>query len=116
MTQPTIRLISTRISYPQLRNTASVVHFIYMKTEEILEERGNTHGDFTDNARLSQRMKHVISSGQTVGLNPVQYEALDMICHKIARICCGDPNFKDHWDDIAGYATLVANRLEDEQD
>ena len=22
-----------------------------------------------------------------------------------------DPNYKDHWDDIAGYATLVAQRL-----
>ena len=41
-----------------------------------------------------------------------QLEALEMICHKIARIVAGDPDFADHWRDIAGYATLVANELE----
>ena len=35
-----------------------------------------------------------------------------MISHKIARIMNGDPNYADNWIDIAGYATLVANRLE----
>ena len=34
-----------------------------------------------------------------------------MIACKIARILSGDPNWRDHWDDIAGYATLVAERL-----
>jgi hypothetical protein len=34
-----------------------------------------------------------------------------MICHKMARIMNGDPNYVDSWADIAGYATLVANRL-----
>jgi hypothetical protein len=40
-----------------------------------------------------------------------QQEALDMICHKIGRIVNGDPNYADSWVDIAGYATLVADRL-----
>ena len=39
-------------------------------------------------------------------------EALDMICHKIARIINGDPNHLDSWQDIAGYARLVAERLQ----
>ena len=43
-----------------------------------------------------------------------QREALEMIAHKIARILNGDPNYADNWIDIAGYATLVANRLEKE--
>jgi hypothetical protein len=34
-----------------------------------------------------------------------------MICHKIARILNGDPNYADSWVDIAGYAQLVADRL-----
>lgn len=34
-----------------------------------------------------------------------------MICHKMARIINGDPNYRDSWDDVAGYATLVAKRL-----
>ena len=44
-------------------------------------------------------------------LSPDQAEALDMIAHKIARILNGDPNHHDHWHDIAGYATLIADRL-----
>jgi hypothetical protein len=39
-------------------------------------------------------------------------ESLDMITHQIGRIIAGDPGFADHWRDIAGYAQLVANRLE----
>ena len=45
-------------------------------------------------------------------LDPDQREALEMIAHKIARIVNGDPNYADSWVDIAGYATLVADRLQ----
>ena len=40
-----------------------------------------------------------------------QQEALDMIAHKIGRIINGDPDYADSWDDIAGYAKLVGDRL-----
>jgi hypothetical protein len=40
-----------------------------------------------------------------------QAEALEMIANKIARILNGDPDYADSWTDIAGYATLVAERL-----
>jgi hypothetical protein len=43
-----------------------------------------------------------------------QREALDMIAHKIARIINGDPDYADSWVDIAGYATLVSERLKDD--
>jgi hypothetical protein len=36
---------------------------------------------------------------------------LEMIAHKIGRVLAGDPNHADHWDDIAGYARLVARRV-----
>lgn len=39
-------------------------------------------------------------------------EALFMIAHKIGRIVNGDPWYADSWIDIAGYAKLVADRLE----
>jgi hypothetical protein len=45
-------------------------------------------------------------------LDADQLEALEMICHKIGRIVNGDPNYADSWIDIAGYAKLVADRLE----
>ena len=44
-------------------------------------------------------------------LSEVQKEALEMIQHKIGRILAGNPDHKDHWDDIAGYAKLVSDRL-----
>jgi hypothetical protein len=34
-----------------------------------------------------------------------------MILNKVSRILAGDPGHVDHWDDIAGYATLVADIL-----
>jgi hypothetical protein len=40
-------------------------------------------------------------------------EALDMMASKIARIVSGDHQFKDHWIDIVGYATLVVDSLPD---
>jgi len=36
----------------------------------------------------------------------------DMIANKLGRILNGDPNYADSWMDIAGYAKLVADRLE----
>ena len=41
-----------------------------------------------------------------------QWEALEMIVHKMARIVNGNPDNADSWLDIAGYAMLVADRLE----
>ena len=81
--------------------------------EQILSERQNTYGDFTDNARIMQALKGLCrdTSNYQLKLSDVQREALDMILHKIGRICSGDPNVKDHWDDIAGYATLVSHRI-----
>jgi hypothetical protein len=35
-----------------------------------------------------------------------------MVVHKIGRILNGDPHYADSWVDIAGYAKLVADRLE----
>jgi hypothetical protein len=82
---------------------------------QILDERGNRYGKFTGHAQVTQDLKHVIQTHIEVNdkyLAPDQKEALDMICHKIGRIVNGDPNYADSWIDIAGYAKLVADRLE----
>ena len=47
--------------------------------------------------------------------NPVILEGIDNICQKLARIAVGNENEIDHWIDIAGYATRVANSLEKEE-
>lgn len=38
-------------------------------------------------------------------------EALEMIMSKMARIINGDPNYKDSWTDIIGYAKLIEKDL-----
>lgn len=82
------------------------------KVSTILAERQTTHGDFTDNARVMQAMKRVAYSGVSYdSLNDVQREAIDMILHKVGRIVTGNPYIHDHWDDIAGYAKLVSDRI-----
>ena len=89
-------------------------------TDELLEERGKTHGEFVNHAHFSQNLKSWTLEGQRFRaqkelptLSSVQLEALSMIQHKIARILTGDCNHKDHWDDIAGYAKLATKGLSD---
>jgi hypothetical protein len=82
------------------------------KINETLSTRATTHGDFTDNSYVMQHLKTFLRDHPGwEKLSDPQCEALDMICHKIGRILCGDPHFPDHWHDIAGYATLVENIL-----
>jgi len=82
---------------------------------EILDERGKRYGAFVGHAEISQQLKGVIAvfeANRGCDLAFDQREALEMICHKIARILNGDPNYVDSWVDIAGYAQLVADRLQ----
>lgn len=81
-----------------------------------LNERGQRYGKFTGHAEITQSMKGLMvtfKNGESWGaLAPDQREALEMIAHKIGRVLNGDPNYADSWVDIAGYAKLVADRLE----
>ena len=66
-----------------------------------------THGDYKNTAAISQSLKTVMISGKNWDmLKDTQREALELIAMKIARILSGDQNFRDHWDDIEGYAEL----------
>ena len=76
----------------------------------VLAARHSVHGDFTDHARITQALKALIGDKP---LTSVQREALEMIMHKIGRILAGNPNYRDHWIDICGYAQLVADRCEE---
>jgi hypothetical protein len=83
--------------------------------DAILDERAYTYGSFRDVAEVAQEIKATIRIGDTnrsEELPADQIEALDMIASKIARILCGDSDYVDSWIDIAGYATLVADRLQ----
>lgn len=81
---------------------------------DVLNERGSRYGRFMDHARVTQALKHIIAgrlAERGIVLAPDQQETLDMVCHKIGRIVNGDPDYDDSWTDIAGYAQLVADRL-----
>jgi hypothetical protein len=82
-------------------------------TDELLNERGKTHGDYSRHAEITQSLKdYMRSCPNWNSLTPSQKETLDMNAHKVGRILAGNPNFADHWDDIAGYARLVSKEIE----
>jgi len=80
-----------------------------------LAERGGKYGKFKDTAAVIYKLKSVLrnhAAEHDKSFSFDQAEALDMICHKLGRIVNGDPDYADSWVDIAGYAKLVADRLE----
>lgn len=81
-----------------------------MDIHTTLDAREKTHGSFHEHATVTQELKQVIDMWSH-GLCYEHAEALDMILHKIGRIIAGDPYYKDHWHDIAGYA-MLAERVE----
>lgn len=82
---------------------------------ETLAERGSRYGKFVDHAEVTQTLKALIKSKMGEKWDHLaddQKESLEMIAHKLGRIINGDPNYHDSWVDIAGYAKLVADRLQ----
>jgi hypothetical protein len=78
----------------------------------LLDERGKTHGDYSNLASVIQNIKRAMLKGSRHSdLTDTQKESLDLIATKIGRIVAGDPHHHDHWDDIIGYATLARDRI-----
>ena len=89
-----------------------------MSINETLAERGRRYGKFTGHANVTQELKRVVFNAvesRQKELEDDQQEALDMIFHKIGRIINGDPDYADSWHDIAGYAKLVEDRLNQQE-
>lgn len=80
-----------------------------MNATELLIERGQTHGSFTENAVIAQTLRLVFRRRPEVWeAMPVEHrEALDMIATKLSRILSGQSTFLGHWEDVAGYAELA---------
>ena len=82
-------------------------------TVEVLTERAKNYGKFSGIGQLTQTFKSIMREAPSwQGMQPDQKESLEMIVHKLARILNGNPDYADSWVDIAGYARLVADRLE----
>ena len=84
-----------------------------MTVTKTLEQRGSRYGTFEDNARLTQALYATAIGAAKTELSPMHREALHMIFHKIARMCSGDQWYADNPHDIAGYATLLEEYIEE---
>lgn len=77
-----------------------------------LAERGARYGSFADQARVEQNIKRAMQdSPNWASLPDDSKSALEMIATKVSRILKGDPEYDDSWRDLAGYATLIVNRI-----
>jgi hypothetical protein len=86
-----------------------------MKTEEMLADRGSRYGNYLEQTTISGELRRCMDfwvKEKSTKLAHDQADSLVMIAVKISRIINGDPDYADNWRDIAGYATLVAERLE----
>lgn len=79
-----------------------------MELKDILAERGETHGPYSRVADTALRLQDMTQGRDET--SDMRF-GRQMICAKLARIACGDPEHEDHWRDIAGYATLVADEI-----
>jgi hypothetical protein len=83
--------------------------------DQVLDSRAKDYGKFIEGAEIMQMLKRLVHNYIEDRGTPLafdQREAIDMIIHKLGRIINGNPDKVDHWVDIAGYATLVADRLQ----
>lgn len=83
--------------------------------DDVLNDRAKDYGKFIEGAEIMQMLKRLVHNYIEQRGTPLafdQREAIDMIIHKLGRIINGNPDKVDHWTDIAGYAKLVADRLE----
>jgi len=85
--------------------------------DTVLDERAKDYGKFIEGAEIMQMLKRLVHNYIEKRGTPLafdQREAIDMMIHKLGRVINGNPDKVDHWVDIAGYATLVADRLQGE--
>lgn len=88
-----------------------------MNIDDTLKDRGNKYGTFQGNATIAQELKAIWKNSPAFPkANAIEREGMEMILHKISRICNGDPHYDDSWVDIAGYAQLVVKYINSYKD
>ncbi len=81
---------------------------------DIILERAQTHGEYYTTSKISQDIKGVLR-GYLDNLDHDMVESIEMIANKLGRILSGDSTHIDSWQDIAGYAQLIVDRLEEDE-
>lgn len=80
---------------------------------DTLTERGKRYGNYMEQTAISNKIKEAMQEIPDYwDMETDQKDALEMIAVKMSRIVNGTPDYADNWADIAGYATLVKDRLE----
>lgn len=83
-----------------------------MSIEKTLAERGERYGSFEHHALIAQNLQDVMrNTDGWKNLDADQKQALTVIADKIARMLNGNPEYRDNWHDIVGYAKLVDDRM-----
>ena len=85
------------------------------EVDKVLDERESEYGSYMQSADTAIKIKgamHNAIARNDLHMFPDQLLSLDMIAVKLSRIVNGNPAHRDSWIDIAGYATLVADRLQ----
>lgn len=101
---------------PSHSNDCEYMKALYKSTsvQDTLNDRASRYGDIETLMTLSQNIQQAMRGSKNWWeLVPAQREALQMIASKIARILNGDPNYKDNWHDIQGYARLAEERCKE---
>jgi hypothetical protein len=82
--------------------------------DKILEERGGKYGHISVNSEFVQRAEtHLRTMPGYKDMDSVAKECIHMVLHKIARAAAGDPTYIDNPVDIAGYAKLWADHIQE---
>ena len=90
-----------------MRKLVEAVTSTVRPVQALISERHATHGNFADNARISQNLKAMLHGEDAwAGLKPWQQESLDMICSRMGRILAGNPAHPKHWFGIINFANL----------
>jgi len=86
--------------------------------DQTLLDRACRYGAFIDVANRTNNIQAAIlhNAPQLSSTTPIYREALHQIAYKLARLVNGQINDPDSWFDIAGYAMLVHNQIEAEQE
>lgn len=109
------RKMAPVVEAQQVFEQAIEEHLQETNVDAVLDSRAKDYGKFIEGAEIMQMLKRVVHNYIEKRGTPLafdQREAIDMIIHKLGRIINGNPDKVDHWVDIAGYSTLVADRLQ----
>ena len=87
-----------------------------IEIDNVLKQREQQYGDFKNVSNIFKGIMNQVNlnKGPLFGLSESseQWAAVHMIAMKLSRVVSGNPNNRDNWVDIAGYANLVLKSLD----